>query len=521
MLGSIVGSGGVGVVYSAEAADGTRVALKLVKPEKAVDETFKRRFQREARIGQTVRHPRVVPVLESGEHNGLPYMAQQFIEGGSLAEKLERDGRLDLETTVAICAQVAEGLEALSAAGMVHRDVKPANILLDREGNAYITDFGFAKDTEGSVLTFPGQALGSMDYMSPEQIRGDDVSAATDVYALGCVTFECLQGRPPFADSKGVQVLFAHMQKEPPELSAYRSRRRRVRAGGAAQGTGRSAAERHRVRRRHVAGGRSAGSPASRMSEDGWKQARSLYDDGAFRRCLELASEQLAATPDDVEWLRLAGRSGVELGSADAVAQLRRVAELRPDADAWRDLGDALATEGEAEAADEAFRKVLELEPDDESALTASGHLAYETGDTEAGVSLLSRAAEQGDRSSSAVISLVEIYRSLDQPEEALAAARRLAGAAPDDVVVALDVAELSLEVGKLDDAAAAFARIREVDERPDHDLYALHGQIEVEIRREAFAAALELAREATALDRARTLGRARGVPGLTRRRAG
>ena len=219
VLGSIVGSGGVGVVYSAEAADGTRVALKLVKPEKAVDETFKRRFQREARIGQTVRHPRVVPVLDSGEHNGLPYMAQQFIEGGSLAEKLERDGRLDLATTVAICAQVADGLEALSAAGMVHRDVKPANILLDREGDAYITDFGFAKDAEGTVLTFPGQALGSLDYMSPEQIRGDDVSAATDVYALGCVIFECLQGRPPFADSKGVQVLLAHMQKEPPELS--------------------------------------------------------------------------------------------------------------------------------------------------------------------------------------------------------------------------------------------------------------------------------------------------------------
>ena len=238
------------------------------------------------------------------------------------------------------------------------------------------------------------------------------------------------------------------------------------------------------------------------MSDQALEQARSLYRDGAFRRCLELATEHLASSPDDVEWLRVAGRAGVELGSADAVAQLRRVAELQPDADAWRDLGDALATEGETEAAEEAFRKVLELEPDDESALTASGHLAYETGDTEAGVSLLSRAAEQGDRSSSAVISLVEIHRSLDQPEEALAAAHRVADAAPDDVVVALDVAELSLEVGKLDDAADAFARIREVDERPDHDLYALHGQIEVEIRREAFAAALELAREATALDR-------------------
>ena len=219
VLGSIVGSGGVGIVYSAEAPDGTRVAIKLVKPEHAVDETFKRRFQREARIGQTVRHPRVVPVLQSGEHNGLPYMAQRFIEGGSLAEKLERDQRLDLETAMRICSQVADGLQALWAAGLVHRDVKPANILLDREGDAYITDFGFAKYVDGSVLTLPGQALGTMDYIAPEQIRGEELTARTDVYALGCVLFECLQGRPPFADHKGVQILLAHMQGEPPDLS--------------------------------------------------------------------------------------------------------------------------------------------------------------------------------------------------------------------------------------------------------------------------------------------------------------
>ena len=237
------------------------------------------------------------------------------------------------------------------------------------------------------------------------------------------------------------------------------------------------------------------------MSDQALEQARSLYRDGAFRRCRELAAEHLAATPDDVEWLRIAGRAGVELGSADAVAQLRRVAELRPDADAWRDLGDALATEGDAKAADEAFRKVLELDPDDESALTGLGHLAYQTGARDEGVSLLSRAAEQGDRTSSAAISLVEMYRALGQLEDALAAARGVAEAAPDDVIAALDVAELSLEVGKLDDAAQAFARIREIDQRPDHDVYALHGQIEVEIGREAFEAALELAREATALD--------------------
>ena len=237
------------------------------------------------------------------------------------------------------------------------------------------------------------------------------------------------------------------------------------------------------------------------MSDQALDEARSLYRDGAFRRCHELAAEQLAATPDEVEWLRLAGRSGVELGSADAVAQLRRVAELRPDADAWRDLGDALVTEGESEAAREAFRRVLELNPDDESALSALGHLSYEAGEMNAGADLLSRAAERGAQASSAAISLVEMYRALERPEEALAAARQVADAAPDDLVAALDVAELSLEVGKLDDAAQAFARVRELDQLPDHEVYALHGQIEVEIRREAFETALELVREATALD--------------------
>ena len=225
------------------------------------------------------------------------------------------------------------------------------------------------------------------------------------------------------------------------------------------------------------------------MSDQALERARSLYGDGAFRACHDAATENLAVAPDDVEWLRLAGRSGVELGAGDAVAQLQRVAELRPDAEAWRDLGDALMTEGDAEAAREAFRKVLELSPDDESALTALGHLTYEKGDREEGASLLSRAAEEGGRTSSAVISLVGMYRTLGQPEEALAAARQVADAAPDDLVAALDVAELALEVGELDEAAQALARTQEVDALPDSD-------VEAELRREAVAAALELARE-------------------------
>ena len=220
---AVLGEGGMGKVYTATGPDGGRVALKLVKDDYARDETFRRRFYREARIAQTVQHPNVVPVVDTGEHDGLPYMAQRFIEGESLDDKLKRESHLDVQTTVGICTDVAAGLEALWAAGMVHRDVKPANILLDASGRAYITDFGLAKDTQGSLLTLPGQALGSMDYMAPEQIRGEPVSAATDIYALGCVMYECMCGRPPFAEVQGMRILWAHLQDPPPDPRSVRA----------------------------------------------------------------------------------------------------------------------------------------------------------------------------------------------------------------------------------------------------------------------------------------------------------
>jgi serine/threonine protein kinase len=215
----LLGVGGMGKVYSAVGPDGVRVALKVVKEDLARDETFRKRFAREARIAQTVRNPHVVEVLDTGESEGLPYMAERLIDGQSLEEKLRDEGRLDVGTAVQICAQVALGLQALWAAGMIHRDVKPGNILLDGEGNAYVTDFGLAKDSQASVLTLPGQALGSMDYMAPEQIRGEAVTAETDLYSLGCVMFECLHGLPPFADRQGMRVLWAHLQDEPPNPS--------------------------------------------------------------------------------------------------------------------------------------------------------------------------------------------------------------------------------------------------------------------------------------------------------------
>lgn len=219
---ALVGVGGMGKVYKATAGDGTLVALKLVKEDLARDETFRSRFWREARIAQTVRNAHVIPVRDTGEQDGIPYLAAPFVEGVSLDQKLGHDGRLDLATTIGICAQVGQGLQALWDAGMVHRDVKPANILVDLAGRSYITDFGLAKVSGGTVLTRPGQALGSMDYMSPEQIRGEPVTGASDVYSLGCVAFECLIGRPPFGDRDGLRVLWAHLQDDPPDPSAER-----------------------------------------------------------------------------------------------------------------------------------------------------------------------------------------------------------------------------------------------------------------------------------------------------------
>ena len=221
-LEEMLGEGGMGRVYRSVDAAGENAAVKIVKAELARDDIFRRRFDREAKVAQRVHHPHVVPVIETGEIDGIPYLVQVFISGGSLEDRIKREGRLPLAETVRICTAVASGLDALHAEGLIHRDIKPANILLDENGTPYIADFGLAKDRDASILTKAGQALGSMDYMAPEQIRGEEVSAQSDVYALGCVMYECLAGKPPFADRQGMRILWAHLQEEPPDPLAER-----------------------------------------------------------------------------------------------------------------------------------------------------------------------------------------------------------------------------------------------------------------------------------------------------------
>ena len=216
-IDSLLGEGGMGHVYRAVGPDGREVALKLVKPELAEDAELRRRFGREARAASQVRDSHVVSVLAAGEHDGQPYLVQEFLCGGSLAQRIEAEGRLDTATAAAVCVDVAAGLGAMHDNGMVHRDVKPGNILLDERGRARIADFGLVKEHQRSVLTQSGQAVGSVQYMAPEQVRGAEVSAATDTYALGCVVYECLTGAPPFADRPGMRAMWAHLRDEPPD----------------------------------------------------------------------------------------------------------------------------------------------------------------------------------------------------------------------------------------------------------------------------------------------------------------
>jgi serine/threonine protein kinase len=216
---SLLGEGGMGRVYRAIDRHGESVALKIIRDDYAKDVVFRKRFEREASVASGIVNNHVVPLLCTGEHEGVPFLAQRFIEGGSLEQKLERELRLELDVALAICADVASGLDALYAAGLVHRDVKPANVLLEPDGRALISDFGLAKDSKATDLTRPGQMLGSLEYMPPEQIRAEPVSATTDVYALGCVLYHCLCGAPPFAPFTGMRVMWAQLQELPPDPS--------------------------------------------------------------------------------------------------------------------------------------------------------------------------------------------------------------------------------------------------------------------------------------------------------------
>ena len=226
----IAGRGGFGVVYRARhlALDHI-VALKLISSARAGDEAFRERFKSESRIAVSIRHPNVVAVHNAGEEDGLLFVTMDFIEGTDLRGLLNREGRLEPDDVVDVVSQVASALDAAHAKGLVHRDIKPGNVLIgERDGirHVYLTDFGLSKQMDAtSGLTASGAFVGTLDYSAPEQIRGGRLDARTDVYALACVAFELLSGEAPFASQEdNVAKLYAHLQEPPPELASVAPR---------------------------------------------------------------------------------------------------------------------------------------------------------------------------------------------------------------------------------------------------------------------------------------------------------
>jgi serine/threonine protein kinase len=218
-----VGEGAVGVVYQAVSeVDGTVVALKVLRAEVSRDPTARRRFAHEARAAAEVDHPHLVPVVDTGEINGRPWLAARYVDGGSLADRIASRGTLALPELLLVIAEIAAGLGAFHERGLVHRDVKPSNIMLDTGGHAALADFGLAKGAVYSALTRPGQVLGTLAYMAPELIRGEPAGRASDIYALGCVAFECLAGTPPFAGLGMLALGLAHLQDEPDDPTSGR-----------------------------------------------------------------------------------------------------------------------------------------------------------------------------------------------------------------------------------------------------------------------------------------------------------
>ncbi len=217
---SLLGRGGMGVVYRArELALDRNVALKLLAPELAEDARFRDRFLRESRLAASLDHPAIVPIYDAGEVAGQLYIAMRLVEGTDLKRLLAEEGVLDPEQALAMLEQVADALDAAHERGLVHRDVKPSNVLVDERRHCYLADFGLSRRlAEQGTIAAAGRSIGTVDYVAPEQIRGEELDGRADLYSLGCLLYECLAGRPPFARGSDTAVVFAHLEEEPPSL---------------------------------------------------------------------------------------------------------------------------------------------------------------------------------------------------------------------------------------------------------------------------------------------------------------
>src|SRR5215212_858064 len=218
---AVAGRGGMGVVFRAEHLHLNRhVALKVLTADLAGNRSFRQRFIREAQTAARLDHPNIVPVFDAGEADGLLFIAMKYIEGTDLGGLLDAEEHFGPQRTIDLLADVADALDVAHAAGLVHRDVKPGNVLVDNQ-RSWLTDFGLTKRIASrTALTAAGRTVGTAAYLAPEQIRGQDVDARTDLYAFGCVLYECLTGDVPFTRDTDMAVLWAHLEQDPEPPSA-------------------------------------------------------------------------------------------------------------------------------------------------------------------------------------------------------------------------------------------------------------------------------------------------------------
>ena len=215
-LTELIGRGGMGVVFRARDLTLDRnVAVKLIAPEYASDPGFRHRFLAESKLAASLEHPNVLPVFAAGEYEGQLYLVTRLVEGRDFAALLASE-QLPPARVLAIVSQIADALDAAHARGLVHRDVKPSNVLVDANDHAYLGDFGLAREISGPAASFPGASMATVGYIAPEQIRGDPVDGRADVYSLACVVYEGLYGAAPFAGKTDAAVLYAHLESDPP-----------------------------------------------------------------------------------------------------------------------------------------------------------------------------------------------------------------------------------------------------------------------------------------------------------------
>ena len=353
---SVLGEGGMGIVYLAEQQRlGRVVALKVIAPALARSERFRERFLHETRIAASLNHPNVIPIMDAGEADGLLYIAMRYVQATDLRALLSREGPLEPDRALSLVGQVGAALDAAHATGLVHRDVKPANILIADGDHAYLTDFGLSKSTAAtSGPTATGEFLGTVAYVAPEQIEGVAADHRADVYSLTCLLYECLSGATPYVRDSDLAVLWAHVDEEPPRLSATRpelgtaldavlarglAKRPDERYGTCAELTAAASTAMRRRTRAELPAELDALTPLTDREEelawlrDAWRLARSgsatlvllagARGMGKTRVAAELAAEVHAQGAT----VRYVGFAGPSAPSSDAVARLADVTE--------------------------------------------------------------------------------------------------------------------------------------------------------------------------------------------------